>query len=416
MIASDIFFWILPIMFALFGLALWSLSRRDAMLIWARYAGAGFGLAAIAIVIDTQRSGAIANLFVLAVPMHWLVLALVGHAFIRRAGGRTPLAVHAVLTIAGSAIVAWFTLVDPQSPVRVITANLVGCGITFANALVLYRIPRGEEDGARLFATVANRWLMIATAVCYGVRTLLYFSNGQGAEFGVAPLWSQYMLLFYFTAAVTGLATGMLLLISLVLDLVDHHHRASKIDPLTGIGNRRALETIAAAHADGSAPLGALAMIDLDHFKNVNDRHGHAIGDMVLVEVARRFDRLFAGQGQVVRLGGEEFGLFIDARHAASASATVDHALASLADIRFDGRDGPFQVTASAGIAAIQAQEGVYDALRRADIGLYAAKRAGRNRMVLAPPATLDDADRGNGGGDAAALVPPVAFEAARSA
>ena len=392
MVASDIFFWILPIMFGLFALSLWSLSRRDAMLVWARYAGAGFAIAGIAAILDTQRDGAIRDLFVIAVPMHWLVLGLVGHAFILRVGGRTPVAAMIVIGLLGTLFVGWFTLVDPYSAARVATANLVGFALLLLAAVALARapVPTGA-DQARHLVYRASQWAVGLTALCYGVRSLIYFVGRQGPEFMASPVWSQYMLLFYFTSAIIGLATGMLLLVSVVLDLVDFHDRAGSIDPLTGIGNRRLLDAIESGHGNGGEPIIAVVMIDLDRFKQVNDRHGHAVGDAVLVAVAELLRERFAATATPVRLGGEEFGLFIARESGSPLVADVERAMAAISELRFGDEDKTFCVTASAGIAMLLANESVSDAMRRADLGLYAAKRAGRNRVVLAPPGSLAD-------------------------
>ncbi len=393
MIASDIFFWILPVMFGLFGLALWGLSRRDAMLVWARYAGAGFAIAGIAAILDTQRSGATADLFVVAVPMHWLVLGLVGHAFILRAGGRTPVATMAVIGGLGTLFVGWFTLVDPYSAARVAAANLVGFAMLMVAAAAFARVPVPTGgDRARHLVHRASQWAIGLVALCYGVRSLIYFTGPQAPEFMASPVWSQYMLLFYFTSAIIGLATGMLLLVSVVLDMVDYHDRAGSIDPLTGIGNRRLLARIESGHSSGAEPVGAVAMIDLDRFKQVNDRHGHATGDAVLVAVAALLRDRFAASATTVRLGGEEFGLFVGRGGGSSPVTDIERAMAAIGELPFAGNGAAFRVTASAGIALLAPDEPVADAMRRADIGLYAAKRAGRNRVVLAPQGSPADA------------------------
>lgn len=393
MIVSDIFFWILPVMFGLFALSLWSLSRRDAMLVWARYAGAGFAIAGLAAILDTQRNGAITNLFVIAVPMHWLVLGLVGHAFILRVGGRTPISAMTAIGLLGTVFVGWFTLVDPYSAARVATANLVGFALLMLAAVALARAPvPAGTDQARHLVFRASQWAVGLTALCYGVRSLIYFVGRQGPEFMAGPIWSQYMLLFYFTSAIIGLATGMLLLVSVVLDLVDFHDRAGSIDPLTGIGNRRLLDAIESGHTGGAEPIVAVAMIDLDRFKQVNDRHGHAVGDAVLVAVAALLRDRFTATATPVRLGGEEFGLFIARESGSPLVADVERAMAAISELRFGDQGTIFCVTASAGIALLLADESVSDAMRRADLGLYAAKRAGRNRVVLAPPPSPVDA------------------------
>ncbi|MFG3557031.1 GGDEF domain-containing protein [Micromonospora sp. NPDC047557] len=157
-------------------------------------------------------------------------------------------------------------------------------------------------------------------------------------------------------------------------ELAAERHAASH-DPLTGLPNRRAFYRLAAAlltNADGQ-PLIAI-VLDLDDFKQINDRYGHAAGDQVLISVAERLAG-FAGDNLVARLGGDEFaGLLasptVDRRWIEHATRRLSETVA--APIRLSGCS--VRVTASVGLAPVTGPTQLTDALSRADAAMYQAK------------------------------------------
>ncbi|WP_089158110.1 GGDEF domain-containing protein [Micromonospora sp. NBS 11-29] len=157
-------------------------------------------------------------------------------------------------------------------------------------------------------------------------------------------------------------------------ELAAERHAASH-DPLTGLPNRRAFFRLAAALLTDPAgqPLVAV-VLDLDGFKQINDRYGHAAGDQVLVSVAQRL-AAFAGNNLVARLGGDEFaGLLVSP---AADRRWIDHATRRLyealaAPIPLGGRT--IRVTASIGLAPVHSPTQLTDALCRADAAMYEAK------------------------------------------
>jgi diguanylate cyclase (GGDEF)-like protein len=160
-------------------------------------------------------------------------------------------------------------------------------------------------------------------------------------------------------------------------------------DLLTGLLRRRGfLEALMRSHAECARhgrPM-AVALCDVDHFKEINDRYGHASGDLVLSALGRLLAGSFRAQDLRGRWGGEEFILAFPGETAESVWRAVESVLERLAGIPFAGADGPpFHVTCSAGVAAAPRDGTSMDQLlRAADRRLYVAKRSGRARVVAA--------------------------------
>jgi diguanylate cyclase (GGDEF)-like protein len=164
----------------------------------------------------------------------------------------------------------------------------------------------------------------------------------------------------------------------------------ASIDPLTGLNNRREYEKrftheMARARREGCAM--SLVMLDLDHFKHINDDHGHAAGDEVLRRVAQLCRENFREVDIAGRLGGEEFVVLMPHTALREAGEVARRFLQVLSDteIAFEGLR--LRVQATAGVAELQAHEDHLETLlQRADHALYAGKQTGRNRVMLALP------------------------------
>ena len=158
-------------------------------------------------------------------------------------------------------------------------------------------------------------------------------------------------------------------------------------DPLTGLYNRRYLDShlrsLLERSADGGEPV-SLLMFDIDMFKSVNDIHGHASGDAVLVEFAERLRDGVRGTNLVARFGGEEFIIVMPGTDLEEATSIADRLRCEVAGKPFSHHSMPdLELTVSVGIAAFRGAGDTADGLiLRADKALYAAKRDGRNRVV----------------------------------
>lgn len=168
-------------------------------------------------------------------------------------------------------------------------------------------------------------------------------------------------------------------------------------DELTGLPNRRRLiaRLEAAAQESSRGESGfSIAVLDLDRFKQVNDRHGHQAGDDVLSEFARRASALLRGVDWLVRVddtvadigrfGGEEFLAILPDTDLTGAGMAAERLRKEVSETPFSTCDGPVACTVSIGVAEHQPGEGIHRTIARADEALYAAKEGGRNRVKTA--------------------------------
>ena len=240
-----------------------------------------------------------------------------------------------------------------------------------------------DHVAAGLFAAVAAHFLIKPFAA-------VYFGSGASASDYAN---TTYAMISQVSSGILVVAAGLMVLINAFQLVVQRDRAAALSDHLTGLPNRRALtdafENRSSRNAASSA---TIAIIDLDHFKAVNDRWGHDVGDEVLRAVAICLDDNRPSGATIFRLGGEEFVLLIPQSDAGLAHLACEKLRLSVADLKFPTVDG---VTISIGATTISDREDLSAALRRADHGLYAAKAAGRNRCVFqleAPNAPLSSA------------------------
>ncbi|MFS0897435.1 diguanylate cyclase domain-containing protein [Mycolicibacterium litorale] len=261
---------------------------------------------------------------------------------------------------------------------------IVAANLFIALACYVQEDPMIGLMGCTVFATTGGYIALFHTPgyMLYNFGVALYVGVVQATRLAVE-------------AEDTPLAVGLLLLV-LVLNIavpfavqaVVHALGADLLraarDPLTGLLNRRAvyqqIEHLLTAHRDQHVHL-AVAVVDLDEFKQLNDSHGHAVGDQALVAVARALRTEAGGTAVVGRLGGEEFVL-ADLLEAGHVDDWGQRMCAAVADV-------PFRVTASVGIAAAclpllfedEGQALIHALIGAADHAMYAAKRAGGNQF-----------------------------------
>jgi diguanylate cyclase len=164
----------------------------------------------------------------------------------------------------------------------------------------------------------------------------------------------------------------------------------ASLDPLTRVSNRgcfdRAIAEWVISHKETRTPF-VLAMLDLDNFKNVNDTHGHQVGDRVLLCAAQWFGKYMRGSDFLGRYGGEEFVMMVADSELTEAESRFTDLLSKIAgctyDFSKDGKVCELRFTVSCGLAEFSFDETAEELLRRADEALYEAKRTGKNRVAI---------------------------------
>lgn len=230
-----------------------------------------------------------------------------------------------------------------------------------------------EDEWNILFERLANDGAVDALAVRLRAR------NGQ----------TPWSLLNARTLMLDDQRTGMLTLTDLTEQkrIEDRLRRLAARDALTDTLSRgRFFEVAREELARASRyprPL-ALAMLDLDLFKSINDRYGHHAGDEVLRAIAGLMTRGLRGQDHIGRYGGEEFAVLLPETTLEAAREVLERIRQAIAEMRlaFEGKE--LTITVSAGVVSVESGEPLETALARADAALYRAKGAGRNRVVLA--------------------------------
>lgn len=195
-------------------------------------------------------------------------------------------------------------------------------------------------------------------------------------------------------------------------------HRLSISDPLTGAFNRRHFmdrvdEEIARMKRQPDHRV-SLMLLDLDHFKGINDTHGHSVGDETLRRFTRACRHSLRENDVFGRLGGEEFSILLPNTAVVEAESVAERLRLRTRDIRVSGTDGTdFGFTVSIGVAEIRDPHAPFDdTLNRADAALYASKAGGRDRVTLETALTDDRAGRGHASARAPAPAPAPAADA----
>lgn len=194
---------------------------------------------------------------------------------------------------------------------------------------------------------------------------------------GIASVWSNLTELIDRKNALRAAHAELVV-------LNDRLRLMSEQDDLTGLPNRRCFNT-ALVRAQASLVKGRsciVGILDLDHFKSINDRYGHDVGDDVLIETGRRVVKVLESGDVIARLGGEEFGLLLHNTTLEQAATTAQRILEALDGQPFAAGKAEVELTGSLGLAALEVTRSSADSLREADRALYIAKNLGRNQFV----------------------------------
>lgn len=231
------------------------------------------------------------------------------------------------------------------------------------------------------------RWYALAWGV-FGLGLLLSVFSASGAWFN----WGMRPLVFAQVGNVLEVLLLMLALNDRLAAWHDDHQQTLRLvseDPLTGLGNRRALaDALGAWRENGTVMPGAvfLIMIDLDHFKSINDRFGHDAGDQVLIEFGVLLRRVCRPGDVCVRYGGEEFAVLLQAPGLQQAREVAERIRTEFAEKPTVYGGVTIAHTLTIGLselAGVDPGQELADLFRQADSALYSAKSVGRNRTVV---------------------------------
>lgn len=288
--------------------------------------------------------------------------------------------------LAGIGGVAWFAGVRPDTPSRILLLSGVVALVLMAGTAQLVRGGIGER--ARSRKALAGLFLLVGLFVAFRAGYFLVRRVGPSFDITGEGAWIN---------AASPLVTALLPVVGTTAFLFMCSQRigrqwevAAATDYLTGLANRRTLlaegEKRFAKAREGGIRL-ALALVDVDHFKAINDGHGHGVGDRALQHVARQLQATARGLDFVARHGGEEFVVLLDLAHHGDAHAAGERLRLAVAGAPFteDTASLTITITISVGVALQVDVDATLDqVLRRADDALYVAKRSGRNRVELA--------------------------------
>ena len=368
------------LLFAAAFFLLW-LNRRER---YVAYAAAAYTASALAFLIldvgpvlpmELQRLPA--NIGFLATGM------LFAAAIIQRYALPVPWRAMGATAAVATAAFTWFLLGHPSIAARILTIS-IGAGIIAIMVVVaLWPIQKRHLIDRVLF------WVAAFSALNLIVRPVVLLSLTGGFDNYVGFQQSVYWTTVQFTQAMVSIAAAISLMVAVAIDQIAELRRAADDDNLSGLLNRRGFEaqadTALRRCIDETRPV-ALMIADLDHFKRVNDNHGHAVGDAIIAAFGAHVRAIAPANMIAGRIGGEEFALLVPGASIESARQLAEAVRTGLQAACADRIPANLCPTASLGIA-IGAPGATLSALmEEADQALYEAKRTGRNRVRTFTP------------------------------
>lgn len=283
----------------------------------------------------------------------------------------------------GTLGVFWFAAVQPNLGIRIVFASLALAFVMFACVYTLQRY--GERQPMTSQRVQALIFLVIALLmVVRGVQTL-FIPPSEASLLQTGNSVRALSLVIMTTLPVIG-TTAFLLMCS--ERIRRQWQQAASTDYLTGLANRRTVaqagtQAFALARREGGRL--SLAVLDVDHFKRINDQHGHDAGDLALKYLAEKLLAACEENDLTGRLGGEEFILLWQGADATRALRSAERLQDALRAQPLRIGEAPIALTVSIGIAVLDDSQADFDELlRQADRALYAAKAEGRDRVTMA--------------------------------
>ncbi len=285
-----------------------------------------------------------------------------------------------VLAPGGLWLAASVSVFGDDLRLRVLVSAPLVAAYSLAIAAELWRGARRAQIIARTTAI-----LVAFHGVFLLVRFLAAVSSDGPLEAGAISHPLNPVALF--EMLVLALVLGFLLVLAAKEQILDQYRRAALLDPLTGVSNRRAFDAevsrmLARARRNGTAT--ALLLLDLDHFKAVNDRWGHLAGDRALKACTDAITAVLRDGDVLGRLGGEEFAVALSDCRTDQALRLAERIREAIAALAIREGLGDFRLTVSIGVASRRNVESLDQLMMEADAALYRAKAGGRDRVEQA--------------------------------
>ena len=372
----------IALVLALTFVVLWSFRResRYILLVAASYAGVAIGFTLQSFEFGMGFEGS----KFLSVTIFFASTSLFGSAIIIRQGLPIPVMSFMACFVATMPVFTWLLLVEPNLVARIVVVNY---GIGAMCAVIWWRLRRSPSPSGAERVLIALSGLRALDFVLRPIAIM--FVEGDPSIQGNL-LASTHWLATSLSAIIFSIVIAITLMTMVANDVIAALRDEAHTDPLSGLFNRRGFEERARAlllpTASRSTPV-ALVLSDLDHFKVVNDIHGHAAGDEVIRAFARLLRRVDPAGGVIGRIGGEEFAILLPNCGLAGARLFAEGVRTGLAGPTGEGLP---RVTASFGAASTMPGEDIASLIRRADKALYDAKKAGRDCVRLSDTAAAD--------------------------
>jgi diguanylate cyclase (GGDEF)-like protein len=258
-------------------------------------------------------------------------------------------------------------------PVQEVLSNIWACTL-FAIAANIVR----KSATSRIDKYVWITLLIVSVGIILRITGILLSGFLMGTEANqLAQLHNDVQL---FVSGISANASALAVLVLSAMDIVTIYRIEATADPLTGLANRRGFERQMEAIEDLDGH--TLILCDIDHFKAVNDKFGHHIGDVVLRRVGRTLDLESSRYGTAARLGGEEFAILIKPAFHDAVPMFALHLALTMREMQHRELDKGQKLTCSFGIAAFGNDDSFAAVYARADKALYQAKHQGRDRVV----------------------------------
>jgi diguanylate cyclase (GGDEF)-like protein len=291
----------------------------------------------------------------------------------------------AILAFGGGGLAAffWFFVIEPQMTWRIYAINFALGALALSLAAEIRAVPRRKVIDNILLG------LMLVWGVSFFPRPILVmWIEGPIhtlTDFNNSLYWTTVIV----SASLFLLLFALVMVMAIALDAMDELRQRSQTDSLSGLLNRRGFEEMMGAALgvpNRSAPA-TLVVCDIDHFKSVNDRFGHAGGDRVIERFAQCLQAAAEGQHLAGRIGGEEFALLLENADDTTARLFAEGVRIAFSNVAVPGIPAGTRITASFGVAEAAPGETVQSLFRRADKALYEAKNMGRDCVRVAPAA-----------------------------